>query len=556
MRPKAWLLMMFLGISAIVAAQSPPPKLILVISVDQMRFDYLTRFEPLYKGGFRTLLNRGAVLTNALYRHANSETGPGHSVILSGRHPSHSGIVANGWYDPYLKTMMNVVDDSTVDAIGGRGHGASPANFIGFTVGDKIKQKWPASRVVGISFKDRSAILPSGPRADAAYWFENDCGCFITSTYYTRQAPAWLTKFNAQKLPDSYYKTPWTRLLSDESAYLKYSREDNFPGEWDLKDTTFPHSYRGKPPEPAYYESLRRTPYADEVLLQAALEALAAHNLGTDAAPDVFVIGFSASDYIGHAYGPFSQEAMDNYLRLDLVLDKLFHAVDARVGLNNTLVILTADHGALPLVEWLQKQGNREAKRVSTSLLLNAVRTAFRQQFPGAPELIAGMEGPNFHLNLDAIARSGLRRSEVEQTAIRALMATGAVAAVYTWADMISDKPSSADPALALLRNSFFAPRSPHLMVVAKQYHYISGNPGGTGHGTVYEYDRHVPIVWMGAGIKPGRYPSPAGPEDIAPTLAKMLGIPYPVEPDSRLLNEILGEGVSAAAEGRVAPAR
>ncbi|HYM10240.1 MAG TPA: alkaline phosphatase family protein, partial [Bryobacterales bacterium] len=182
------------GLAERLAPPDParPPRLILVVSVDQMRYDYLTRFAPLYKGGFHTLLERGAVFTDAMYRHSNCETGPGHSVILSGRHASHSGIVANSWYDPLLHKQMNVVDDPAERPVGGPGRSASPANFIGFTVGDKIKQKWPGSRVVGVSMKDRSAILLAGHRGDAAYWFENACGCFITSSYYMAQPPAWL----------------------------------------------------------------------------------------------------------------------------------------------------------------------------------------------------------------------------------------------------------------------------------------------------------------------------------------------------------------------------
>lgn len=522
-------------------AEAPnPPRLILVLSIDQMRYDYLTRFAPLYKGGFRTLLDRGAIFTNALYRHSNNETGPGHSVILSGRHASSSGIVTNTWYDPYLKKRINAVDDPAHSPVGGPGRGASPANFIGFTVGDKIKQKWPESRVVGVAMKDRSAILMTGHRADAAYWYENGCGCFITSTYYAKKPPAWLVKFNARKQADKYFQTPWTRLLSDEALYKQYSREDDFPGEWDLKDTVFPHPHRGRPPEPAYYDNLRRTPFADEIVLEAALDVLEAHDLGTDASPDILAVGFAGSDVVGHTYGPFSQEAMDEFLRLDLLLDKLFKAVEARAGLSNTLVVLTADHAGLPLVEWLRKQGT-DARRVKASLLEDAVRAALKLRYPAVPNLVVDFDNPNFTLDLEAIRKHGLKRSEVEQTAIRALMGTGAVAAIYTHADMLSDKPSS-DPYLGLFRNSFFQPRSPHLMVLQEKYHYIDNRVGGTGHGTAYEYDRHVPIVWMGAGIKPGHHSAPAGPEDIAPTLARMLGIEYPLEHDARLLVEVLND--------------
>lgn len=522
----------------ISSAVLPTPRLIVVISIDQMRYDFLTRFQPLYKGGFRALLGRGAVFTNALYRHASTETGPGHSVILSGRHPASSGIVANHWYDPMLKKTVNVVEDPSQAPVGGPGRAASPANFIGFTVGDRIKQKWPKSQVVGLAIPDRAAILMAGRLADAAYWFEPPCGCFITSTYYTPQAPPWLVQFNKLKPADRYWESPWTRLIGDEALYTKYSREDAFPQEWDLKDITFPHAHRGRPPEPAYYDNLRRTPFADELVLQAAMEILKAHEMGADDSPDLLTLSFSSSDLIGHSYGPFSQEAMDAYLRLDLVLERLFKAVEARAGLSQTLLILTADHGVLPLVEWLQKQGI-PARRLPASALEKAVTAALKKRYPSASDLVANFEAHAIYLNLESIHRHRLNRSEVEQTAAQALLATGAVAAVYTHGDLLSQRASS-DPYISFFRNSFFQPRSPHLTVLPKKYFYIDDHPGGTGHGTPYEYDRHVPIVWMGPHIQPGRHPAPAGPEDIAPTLAKLLGIAYPLEPDSRLLTEVL----------------
>jgi len=527
----SWL---FLSATALLAQ----PRLILVVSIDQMRYDYLTRFAPVYQGGFKTLLDRGAVFTNSLYRHANTETAPGHAVILSGQHPSHSGIVANLWYDPLLKRSFNVVDDPAHLPVGGPGRGASPANFLGASVGDKIRQKWPDSRVVAVAVKDRSAVLLAGRRATAAYWFEEGCGCFITSTYYAAQPPAWLVEFNKRKLPDSYFQTPWTRLLPDSAVYEKYATADDSPGEWDLKDTTFPHAHRGRPPARAYYENLRRTPFSDEMALEAALGALQAHGLGAGPAPDLFIVSFSAADTIGHTYGSHSQEVMDTYLRLDRLLDRLLKAVEARAGSGRALTILTSDHGALPLPEWLQRQGIDGQRRTGRSLL-DAVQAAFRKRYPSAPDLVALYEAPFFWLNLETMARLGLRRAEVEQTAIRALLDTGSIAAVYTHAGLLSDAPSR-DPYLGLFRNSFFEPRSPHLIPLPKKNYYIDDFIGGSGHGTPYEYDRHVPLIWMGPGIKPGRHAALSGPEDIAPTLARLLGIDYPLEPDARLLTEIL----------------
>lgn len=514
----------------------PRPKLVLMLSIDQMRVDYLSRFAPLYKGGFKTLTERGAVFNNALYRHASTETGPGHSVLLSGRHPSHSGIVANEWWDPYLRKAINVVDDPFSLPVGGEGRSASPVNALSFTVGDALKSTDAHSRVVGVSLKDRSAILMGGRRADAAYWYETAGGRFITSTYYAKEAPSWLTRFNALHLPDQYAGKKWTRLLPDEETYKKYAGADAIEGEWDRKDIVFPHAIRGNPPERAFYDDFRRTPFADELTLSFAFEAMKEHHLGEDEHTDILAIGFSATDVIGHTYGPESHEVMDQLLRLDLVLDKLFRKIDDTVGLANTVVVLSADHGSLPLVENLRNQGI-DARRVSPDVLMNAVQDAFTRRFPGVKGLIAYF-ATDIYLDEDVIRLNRLNRETIERTAIDALMSTGFVEKVYTHSDLMV--PYSDDPQLRLFQNAFFQPRSPHLNVLLKKYVYVNSQVGGTGHGTVYEYDRHIPIVFMGRNIKSGHYEQECGPEDIAPTLAHLLGLTFPREWDSRLLAEML----------------
>jgi hypothetical protein len=523
---------------ATVAGQQAPlrPKLVVVLSIDQMRMDFLDRFAPLYRGGLKTLTERGAVFNNARYRHASTETGPGHSVLLSGRHPSHSGIVANDWWDPYLKKLINVVDDPFHRPLGGEGRSASPVNALSFTVGDALKLGNVNSRVVGVSLKDRSAILMAGRRGDAAYWYETAGGNFITSTYYAREAPPWLTRWNRLRLPDQYAGKPWTRLLADEEAYKKYAGADAIEGEWDRKDTVFPHAIRGNPPERLYYDDLRRTPFADEVTLSVALEAMKAHQLGQDEHTDIFAVGFSATDVIGHTYGPESHEVMDQLLRLDSVLEKLFKAIDDSVGLANTLVVLSADHGSLPLVENLRSQGI-EARRASPDILKNAVQGAFDRRFPGVQGLMAYF-ATDIYFDEEVIRLNRLDRATVERTAIDALMSTGLVEKVYTHSDLMTTY--SADPQMRLFQNAFFQPRSPHLNVLVKKYVYLNSQPGGTGHGTAHDYDRHIPIVFMGEKIKSGIYQAECGPEDIAPTLAHLLGLTFPREYDSRLLLEML----------------
>jgi predicted AlkP superfamily pyrophosphatase or phosphodiesterase len=511
-----------------------------------MRFDYLTRFDPLYKGGLRTLLDRGAVFANANYRHSANETGPGHSVILTGRHPSHSGIVANDWYDGYLGKVVNVVDDPVQNPLGGAGRSASPANLLGFTVGDVVKAKSPASKVVGVSLKDRSAILMAGRRADGAYWYETSGGNFITSTYYMPEAPSWLLAWNKRRKADQYAGTSWTRLLSDVAQYDRYAGDDAIEGEWDRKDTVFPHVIRGNPPAVLFYNDLRRTPFADELTLDVALEAMAAHRIGDDAITDILAIGFSATDVIGHTYGPDSHEVMDQLLRLDLVLGRLFAEVDARVGFANTVVVLTSDHGVTPLVENLRATG-LEAQRATLDRLQDAVKDALRRRFPNVEPLIRYYAPPDFYLSEDVIRDQNLDRRVVEDAAIGALLRTGLVERVYTHDDLRSPR-STSDPFFQLFKNGFYEPRSPHLTVLLKPRVYLSNQVGGTGHGTAYDYDRHVPIVFMGRWMKPGRYSAPAGPEDIAPTLSLILGLQLPVEEDARVLLEMLSGDLPATA--------
>ena len=515
------------------------PRLILVLAIDQMRFDYLTRFDDLYEGGLRTLIDGGAVFTNARYRHASTETGPGHAVILSGRHPSSSGIVGNQWFDPLLHRPVNVVDDPFQFPLGGPGRPASPVNFVGFTVGDALKLASPESRVVGISFKDRAAILMAGRFADAAYWFESSGGHFVTSTYYMDETPRWLERWNRRRLADRYARVQWTRIIEDPSVYQQYAGEDDADGEWDRIDTVFPHHIRGNPPQPLYYIDLRRTPFADEITLDASLKAMEAHELGEDDSTDILAIGFSGTDFVGHTYGPDSQEAMDQLLRLDLNLGRLFDEVDRRVGMERTLVVLTSDHGALPLVENLQARGV-DARRADPLVLRRAMDDALAEQFEDSSAFILWFSPGGVHLNTQLIEQREILVSDVERIVADALIGTGLVAAIYTKDQLVGDD-STEDLYLQLYRNSFFSSRSPHLSIRLNPYVYLSNQfVGGTGHGTAYDYDRHVPIVLMGEGVRAGTFPLESGPEDIAPTLAAILGLDYPREPDARILSEAL----------------
>jgi hypothetical protein len=392
-----------------------------------------------------------------------------------------------------------------------------------------------------VAGKDRAAILMAGPRADAAYWYESASGGFGSSTYYMRELPAWLTAWNAGGHVNAFAGRSWTRLLPDEAPYLKYAGPDDVKGEWDTVDTVFPHKVRGAPPAREFYDELRRMPFADELILEVALGAMEAHGLGRDDATDLFAVGFSATDSIGHTYGADSQEVMDQLLRLDRILGRLLTAAEAAAGKDGLIVGLSADHASMPLVEVLKAKG-LDARRVSPKVLRDAVTAALAARFPQAGELVASFDDPHVYLDLERIAQQRLRRADVEKVVRDALLSTGVVERTYTAADLLGDPPAD-DPDFVLYRNAFFEPRSPHVIARLKRYVYLDDRPGGTGHGTVQDYDRHVPVVFLGAGITKGRVDAPCGPEDIAPTLATLLGLPYPVESGQRVLTEALQGG-------------
>jgi arylsulfatase A-like enzyme len=526
----------------------PRPRLVVFVSVDQLRPDYLDRYASLFTGGFKRLRDEGALFTQASYRHSNTETGPGHGVLLTGRHGRDTGIVGNEWYDRLRGGRVNVVEDPLARPLPGPGRPASPANFMAVTIGDLLKAGTPSARVVGVSLKDRSAILMSGRHADAAYWYEPAAGRFGSSTYYMPALPPWLVAWNAAGHVDGLRGRVWTRLLPDAAVYERLAGPDDVEGERVPLDRVFPHRIHGVPPQDEFRQDLRRTPYADELTLDVAVRAMDAHRLGRDEVTDVLAVGFSATDSVGHEYGPDSQEVMDQILRLDRALGRLMDAAEARAGRGRVLFGLSADHGVMPLVERLRAQG-LEARRARPAVLEVAARTALAARFPQGGSLIAHFEKPDFYLDLDAIRRQGLRRADVEAVVEEALLGTGLVERVYTSARLLGDPPAD-DPDFALFRNGFFEPRSPHVITRLKKYVSVDDDPGGSEHGTVQEYDRHVPVAFLGPGIRAGRFDGPCGPHDIAPTLAALLGLDYRLDQGQRVLAEALAASAHTARAG------
>ncbi|MBP7482042.1 MAG: alkaline phosphatase family protein [Lacunisphaera sp.] len=540
-----------LVLSACAAAQvAPPPRLVVVISVDQMRADYLDRFRPYFgPGGFKLLLDQGANFANCHYRHSITKTGPGHAVILSGVHANIHGIIANEWLlrAEAAPELVNCVEDRDSALVGQAPRavrspggvleaksGRSPRHYLAATVGDQLKLRHGArAKVFGVADKDRAAILMSGKLADGAYWTED--GRVVTSTYYRPELPAYLTVFNAEQRAEKLHGGEWTRLL-DPSVYDSVQGPDDAPGESKAVGftSTFPKRLDGGQARIGkdYYDAFDYTPWNNDLIADLARAVITQEQLGeADGSPDLLAIGFSQPDKIGHAYGPDSHEVMDSILRLDRTLAGLFQFLDEKVGLANCNIVLTADHGAAPLPERNPAQGGR----VRGADFDQVVYAALDRQFGTLTdnERWAVRDGLGYHLNPAALAQKKISASRLEDAVQAALRSIPAVASAYTRAQLTD--PAPLDAMGEALRLSFYPPRSPDVLAVLKPY-FIDRAAPGTTHGTPYDYDNHVPLLWYGAGVKSGLHPEQVGVDDLAPTLVRLLGLPPLPQAAGRIL--------------------
>lgn len=529
-------LLVVLGLVALWVPDSggSAPRLVVVFVVDQLRTDYIERFDDHYQGGLAWLLERGAYFPQAAYQHAATVTSAGHATISTGLHPRDHGIVGNSWYEQKRGNVYSV-EDKNYPAVGGPGDSRSPRALLADTLGDRLKTRYPNGRVYSVSTKDRSAILLAGKRADGAFWFEPDCGCLVTSSFYGERLPAWMAEFNAAGPVTSFAGRSWERLLNDEGLYESLARRDEFATEGDGVATVFPHGL----PREDFESKLAATPFSDEITLAAAHAALRSGELGTDNEPDLLALGLSATDSVGHRYGPFSQEAMDNHLRLDLGLGRLIEVVDEVVGLEHAVFALSADHGAVPLVEYLQEQGT-PAERVATESLLQGARAAIDDCGAGpSSETVAYASGTRLYWDEQVLADRGLDLTTSSECVADWLRARREVDAVWTPAQLASPEAGTLEERFA---NGFRAARSAHVQIHLRPYFYPRG-PRGTGHGSAHAYDRRVPVLLAGSGIERGRHNVAAGPVDIAPTLAALLRLEDPARGGGRILNEALVRG-------------
>jgi len=512
-------------------------KLIVVVVVDQMRSDYLTRFSDLYTGGFHRLLENGANFPNTAYPYSGTYTGPGHAAILSGMLPATTGIVSNSWFMPSLNRSVGCVEDTTVSLVGGKpeeGH-SSPKNFFGASFADEFKRGYENSKVISLSIKDRAAILPAGKNPDGTYWFNAATGRFGTSTYYRSSLPSWVTSFNNKQLPSSYLGKTWKKMLP-EKAYVRSGKdsargEGFIPGE---RASVFPHSVvDGKlisGGTTARFEPLLYTPFGNDLTIAFAETAIDSEMLGRQDFPDMLIVSFSSPDYVGHTFGPESHEIEDMMLQLDRQLDGFMKFLDTRMGLQNTLIALTADHGTSPLPEQHAAEG---ARRISSKKILDDLRTTTAQRF-GYDEkkenIILAYANDYIYVDTVRLARQikpAITASAFADTVAAHLLTRTEVSRCFTREQLsasIAAGGTGNDSIQSRVEKSFNAQRSGSVAVVLKPYCFLTNDATGSTHGSPYWYDRQVPLLFSGYGIKSGTYTGAATPLDLVPTLAKILG--------------------------------
>jgi len=512
------------------------PKLAVVIVVDQMRYDYLVRFAGLFSGGLAKLLREGAVFTDAHHDHANTETAPGHATLLTGSYPSHHGIIGNNFYEPQTSRQVYCVDDSSFAVVKSDDKramnspswgGKSPRKLRRHALGDWLKTKDPRAKVISIAGKDRSAILMAGFEAEAAYWFDASSGGFISSRYYLEALPQWAAQWNAARHAGRYYGKAWEKSHPEKDYFV--SREDFFSAEGDGEHTTFPHEFvtdeaaSANAIDKRFYEWLANTPFVDALTLEFAQQAVQAEQLGVDGTPDLLLIGLSATDLIGHDFGPLSQESEDNLLRLDAELAKFFSFLEAKVGLKNCVIALSADHGVLPLPEELRRRGFESARVLDDEAFeeVNGVVREMQQEWRTNRRFLRAF-GADIVLDFRVADSLGVSPAEFRSRVAAKLRTLSFVSDVFT-RDELQATDGATREFLEKQRHSFYPDRSTDLVLQLKPYYLVSTKSQGTTHGSPYEYDTHVPMIFWGERIKPGRIDSPHKTVDLAPTLAYLL---------------------------------
>ncbi|MCH7562559.1 MAG: alkaline phosphatase family protein [Gemmatimonadetes bacterium] len=498
--------------------QEAPPRLVVLLVVDQLSADLFQRYEDLFTRGFRRLLDGGRVYPNATNDYAIAETSPGHATMAAGVYPSRHGVVANVWWEKddnlAWKQVVNVLDpESPLIELPGY-EGASPRVLLRSGLADWMYEYDDDTKVVSIAGKERAAILMASLHRGHVYWFDASVGRFVTSIYYRDKYPRWVRRFNEGRIPEYQSDSTWWSEIPREA--LARSRPDTTVYEADGTHTAFPHVFREGPvrdPPQTFHEWLATTPAVDALVLEMARAAIDAEDLGDDETPDFLAISLSQTDKIGHAFGPYSREQLDNLLRLDKELGEFFEYLDAEIGDEAYVVAFTADHGVLEIPEFIQ-DGDHPGVRL-TREALGELQVKFDEVVRG----YAG-RGPN----------------AIPNALVEVVSELPWVARAWTHEDLLSGELT--DSMSVYVRRSLYPGRPGSLLsrfgveILMKPNHLSWDVPRGTTHGVPYLYDRRVPFILMGPGIAAGVDTQRVSPMDIAPTLAGFAQVPYPDDLD------------------------
>lgn len=504
------------------------PKLVVGIVVDQMRYDYLTRFYDRFTtGGFKRLMIDGYNCKNNHFNYIPTYTAPGHASVYTGTSPMNHGIIGNNWYDKFEKKMIYNAQDDSVESLGttGKAGKMSPRRMLTSTVTDQLKLHTQGkAKVIGVSIKDRGAILPAGHAANAAYWYDGgDNGKFISSTYYMEELPEWVQNFNSSNFSDKYLKS-WKTLYPIET-YTASGKDDN---EYERppkgkERPTFPYDLAALKDKNGGYSILKGTPYGNSLVTDMAFQVLLNEKMGEDDITDFLTISYSSTDYVGHQYGVNSVELEDTYLRLDIELASLFKMLDEKLGLGNYTVFLTADHGAVHNPAYLMDMGI-PAGYFDGGQLRRDLDASLSDKF-GMDGIIEKISNGQIFFNHQLLHQSDIDAEDVEEYLALQLLNYPRIDKVFTREALMNTSFSSG--AGLLVQNGFHHKRSGDLVFILEPG-VIDYSKTGSTHGSSQKYDTHVPLLFYGAGIKRGATVSPTNITDIAPTISALLGIAFP----------------------------
>ncbi len=503
------------------------PKLVVGMVVDQMRWDYLYRYLDRYQpnGGFKRLLSQGFSNENTLIPYTPTITACGHTCIYTGSVPAIHGITGNAWFDRTQNRSVYCTEDRDVKTVGSSTAAGemSPRNLYTSTITDELRLATNfRSKVIGIALKDRGAILPAGHSANAAYWYDNKTGNWISSTYYGNALPAWLERYNQERHVDQYYQQGWNTIYpigsyaqstSDEHAYEGKpfgSAAKGFP--YDLK------SFVGK-----NFGVIASTPYGNTMTLELAKKAVQEEKLGKSAVTDFLAVSLSSTDYVGHAFGPNSIEAEDTYLRLDRDLGAFFQYLDQTVGKGQWLFFISADHGVAHVPGYMNEM-KIPAGTFDDGAAMKEMNTLLEKEF-GQPKLVSSMYNYQVHLNLPVVDSLHLDREKITRTVIGFMKKQKGVARVFELEKL--SETTLPYKVKEMVANGYFPNRGGDVQFILEPQ-VIDGGATGTTHGLWNPYDAHIPLVWLGWKIKPGKSNKEVYMTDISATVAALLHIQMP----------------------------